>query len=809
MAVKKIDFKFNLDTKDVEVAAGKTLSLAQELRILKKELLSTQEGTREFEILSSKVGAVEDSMARANAKSRDLLASFQLIPGPIGEISSQLNGSIGLMKVFSSYSFKDIMFQLKETVDDFKDVGANIGKATGITKVYTTLNNALSKSFVAVGVGEAAATTGAKAFAAALTATGIGAIVVALGYLITNFDKVRDAVYKLIPGMKAVGDAIGDVVNFFTDLIGVTSEAERAEAKRQATYAKSKAATEILNQGIQREINILKAKGATQEELDKKEKQMIKNQLKDLTAAANERGVLAGEQATLYKDLQNKLIVIDETAKKTKADADKKASEEAAAKRKSDNEKAIADGKAYQQKVKEQKQAELDAIVQLEKDSNTTREAELRSALERQYALRNEGKTISVAQAKLQADEINKIVKDELQKDKDDRQKAFDEKVAMASGENALIVEGLKTTIEETKLLYGEESAQARKATQDVFDARKEGIDNELALLEQKKLSFDGLTEEEKTRIQELGLERRKLTVEVQTENQRQIDSDRAKAQTLYDEKMAKAGEDYELQQTILDAKIAQDAAFFEAQLAQEGLTAEKRKAILDAQTKNVEANAVAQVEIEKKKFAAQQQLLGATANAITALADIVGKNTVAGKALAVAASLINTYAAIAGQLKAFAGVPVPGYAIVQAVATGLVGFKAVADIIKTPVPTDGGASTSDVAKVDAGVSVPKPRGLASGGVVVGPGTGTSDSIPTMLSNGESVINAASTSMFRPLLSTINMIGGGARFDGGIIGTTPSGSTGEELPLIKTYVVASDMTNQQQFDRIQKSRADI
>jgi len=51
--------------------------------------------------------------------------------------------------------------------------------------------------------------------------------------------------------------------------------------------------------------------------------------------------------------------------------------------------------------------------------------------------------------------------------------------------------------------------------------------------------------------------------------------------------------------------------------------------------------------------------------------------------------------------------------------------------------------------------------GYARGGRVTGVGTGTSDSIPAMLSNGESVITARATEMFAPLLSNINQLGGG------------------------------------------------
>jgi hypothetical protein len=46
--------------------------------------------------------------------------------------------------------------------------------------------------------------------------------------------------------------------------------------------------------------------------------------------------------------------------------------------------------------------------------------------------------------------------------------------------------------------------------------------------------------------------------------------------------------------------------------------------------------------------------------------------------------------------------------------------------------------------------------GRASGGYVYGEGTSTSDSIPTLLSNGEFVVNAKSTESFGPLLEVIN-----------------------------------------------------
>lgn len=57
-----------------------------------------------------------------------------------------------------------------------------------------------------------------------------------------------------------------------------------------------------------------------------------------------------------------------------------------------------------------------------------------------------------------------------------------------------------------------------------------------------------------------------------------------------------------------------------------------------------------------------------------------------------------------------------------------------------------------------------KPQ-YADGGVVRGPGSGTSDSITARVSNGESVLTAKATEMFYDQLSAMNVAGGGRPFD--------------------------------------------
>ena len=63
--------------------------------------------------------------------------------------------------------------------------------------------------------------------------------------------------------------------------------------------------------------------------------------------------------------------------------------------------------------------------------------------------------------------------------------------------------------------------------------------------------------------------------------------------------------------------------------------------------------------------------------------------------------------------------------------------------------------------------------GFADGGRVRGPGTGTSDSIPARLSNGEYVVNARATTQNLALLEAINSGKALHLADGGLIGTPP------------------------------------
>lgn len=107
-------------------------------------------------------------------------------------------------------------------------------------------------------------------------------------------------------------------------------------------------------------------------------------------------------------------------------------------------------------------------------------------------------------------------------------------------------------------------------------------------------------------------------------------------------------------------------------------------------------------------------------------------------KALALGQIAVSTGVALAEGIKQAQSVPFPGN--IAAIAT------TVATIL---------------ANIAAAIKTVKSAKLATGGRVEGEGTETSDSIPAMLSDGESVMTARTTRMFAPALSVMNQLGGG------------------------------------------------
>ena len=144
------------------------------------------------------------------------------------------------------------------------------------------------------------------------------------------------------------------------------------------------------------------------------------------------------------------------------------------------------------------------------------------------------------------------------------------------------------------------------------------------------------------------------------------------------------------------------------------------------------------EIALEQMKYNAMSQITGGLMQLTEEIGESNKAAAVASKVLALAQIAIDTGAAISAGIKSSAGVPFPG------------NLAAIASTIATVL-----------ANITMAIKTVKSAKFATGGDVVGEGTATSDSIPAMLSNGESVMTARATSMFAPILSAFNQAGGG------------------------------------------------
>jgi hypothetical protein len=212
--------------------------------------------------------------------------------------------------------------------------------------------------------------------------------------------------------------------------------------------------------------------------------------------------------------------------------------------------------------------------------------------------------------------------------------------------------------------------------------------------------------------------------------------------------------------QAILDREIAKNEALkalddetknalYENQIDYEIALAESdqrikdaNQAVTDSQIRNAEIQANTVIDLGKS-----------VSEFISAFNEDSAANADFARTIALVEIGIKTAVAVAKAIASAQDVPYPGNLVAAAtgVAAVLSGIASAKKLI-------------DQSNKKQKVPESKVQKLATGGLVRGAGSGTSDSIPAMLSDGESIINANSTAMFTPLLSSLNIAGGGVGF---------------------------------------------
>ena len=290
------------ETSDEAIKAAKNAAELKDQIGFTNDLVKSFNPDAKFDSLTKSFGGVLDG--------------FQAVEGGLGLLGIESEGvQQAMLRVQSAMAFSQGLQGVMEAKDSFKQLGANIkdvylqifkknaataaGSAVDKASAVTTGAQAVASTGLAtaqtgVAVSTNVASTSMKLFRIALIATGIGAIVVLLVLLITNFDKISAAVMsarerfeKLGTGVKILIAVLFPVVGIIFGIVkaleamGVVDDVKTAKLKKNAeahteavVKSADKRAAAIKKEQTQndikaqREIDLAKASGKATYEME-------------------------------------------------------------------------------------------------------------------------------------------------------------------------------------------------------------------------------------------------------------------------------------------------------------------------------------------------------------------------------------------------------------------------------------------------------------------------------------------------------------------------------------------------------------
>jgi hypothetical protein len=691
MAEEKVGIKIEVDGSQVTKSVG---NVRKELKEANAELVRAQQEFGDYSAeavaAAKKVALLRDQISEAaeTAKLFDPGAKFAAFSGAINAVAggfAAVQGALGLvgvesedlqkqlLKVQSALALSEGLSKVTDSAKDFQRLSAVIQQTSVFQKGLAAANLVTAATQKVLGVATNVTSVGFKVLRGAIIGTGIGALAIGLIALVQNFDKVKKVVLNLIPGLGAIADAIGGIYDKVTDFLGITSEAERQSAKLLKENADAIRATER-----ELEINGDKYDEYTTRKIEanlkyRKSVDELNKAVKDEGLSIEERDrLLAASRARANRDIaaadKDRQASIDK-ANKEAADKAAKAAKEAADKRKA--------AQKEQQQIQDEGQKELAQLINDNEKAIT--ETSIENENERAKKLIDiqlKQDTDRVNATKLSAELKAKIVA-ELEKkaqiERDKVQKKIDDEEKKRAEETAKRVADIRTEIVENSITdeterrlfgirakYAAEIAEVEKGEGDVAALVA-------ALKERQQQEEDAV---EKERKEKKAAERIAELEEIIGNNELDFGQREEALAELRD-----------LNQRYLDADIISK----------------------DQNNKLLKKIADAEVAIDKEKFEKLKGNLAAYAQLLNQASELVGKNTVAGKAAAIAAATINTFLSASNAFNAMSKVPPsPFVAIAAAGLATAAGIKQIREIAKVQVPGVGGGGGGPVPSIPA-----------------------------------------------------------------------------------------------------------
>ena len=300
-------------TFDIQVGGNQDQALGS----LKAQL---KEATLEVQKLSDKFGATSDQAIQAAKRA--------------AELKDQIGDAATLVDAFNpDTKFKALSQTLGTVAGGFAAVQGALGligsEGEDVQKTLAKVQSALALSQGLEQLGDlstafsnvkSVALDTFKGIKTAIGSTGIGILLVSLGLLVANFDKVKEAVSNLIPGLKQIGTFFGNIITKVTDFVGITSKAERALAALEKTTKRG-------NESIEARIKILTAQGGKEKEIYELSKQQGDAELNALRQRLSTKGKLTEEEQKRFRDLGVERQVLDAQENKRRQDAAQEAAD--------------------------------------------------------------------------------------------------------------------------------------------------------------------------------------------------------------------------------------------------------------------------------------------------------------------------------------------------------------------------------------------------------------------------------------------------------------------------------------------------
>ena len=621
---------------ETDQATGQFKNLKQELRSIENELnkmaSAGQTGTEAFRKLQQRAGEVKDQVG-------DTKNAIKALSSDTFKLDAFAQGAQGIAGGFAAAQGAMALFgsENKAVEEAIKKTQGAMALLQGVTAITNILqkDSAFSLNFLGKAQKENAvatniATNATKGFSRALIATGIGAIIVLIGTLVAYWDDLKEA----------VGGVSKETENYIE-----VSKQDTEQAQKKYDLTKD---TE----------NVLKLQGKSQREiLNIKIKETdaiiigIKNQIKGqqmatkqaVEASKRNQEIAKGVIMALFSPIKAVTLMVDglingliETANFFGAGIDFKLNlssfDQLLAETIFDPEKVAEEGK----KTEEELQKSLDKI------------------------------TNEQAGFKL---EIQKLDEEDKKK-REEAEKKAREAEEKARKEKEQKDEELKKKLEQNAKDFQErtnkEFEDSKKASDGYYDH----------LINNAKLNGQSTEELELQKLQNL----------------LQIQKDYGQSTVEIEDQIALKKKE------ISDKQLEQQRAQLEIQRQDYSQSYDQIKTILDNAYKNGLMNQKQYNEATQQLDTAQLQgkvaLTKGIADLFGSLSDALGKETKAGKALATAQALINTYLGISEVLRAKNPYPEPfgtAVKIASATAIGINGFNTVRSINKVQVPGGGG----------------------------------------------------------------------------------------------------------------------